>query len=345
MRGRRRLIAAGGVLLAILVLLSGFHRVKVIQFEAGPNAVNLPFGTTRDAVGRAVGIDGRVYGPLTFAASGHALVLADTYRQRLLTIEGGRMTEIPTLNQLVEDVQMGPKNRIFVADNRGLAVWMIAHGRRTKLMQFRHRPGYSEALWHLAVGENRKLYLEMVRFGHGIFSAQLDEYSITGRFVRRLAEAAGGRTEPLTSLSNSLVSEPVRNFQVSPQGELYVEPASLPGKTRTVTVYSSDGRFLRRIELRCPEPLRHAELLGVSRQGWIYLGANLTDPHQARVIVANGDGHIIGNIHVSAVSVHATTYGRVLPSGLLYLDQSSGKRYRIATYRPVVRRVWRWTGF
>ncbi len=345
MRGQRRFIVVGVVLLAILVLLSGFHRVKVIQFDAGPMAVDLPFGNTRDAVGRAVGIDGRVYGPLTFAANGQSLVVADTYRQRLLTIEGGRMTEIPTLNQLVEDVQMGAKNRLFVADNRGLAVWMIARGRRTKLLQFRHLSGYTEALWHLALGANRKLYLEMVRFGHGTFSAQLDEYSMTGRFLRRLATAAGGRVEPLTPLKGSLVSEPVRNFQVSPQGELYVEPAPTPGKTRAVTVYSSDGRFLRRIELRCPVPLHHAELLGVSGQGWIYLGANLTDPYQARVLVANGDGHIIADIHVSAVPVHAATYGRVLPSGILYLDQSSPKRYRLATYRPVVRRVWRWTGF
>ncbi|NMP21474.1 hypothetical protein [Sulfobacillus harzensis] len=345
MRGRVRFLAVGVALLVIVVLLSGFRRVTVTQFEPGPLAVKLPFGRTPDAVGRAVGIDGRVYGPLTFATNGHLTVIADTYRQRLLLIENGRITEVPTLNQLVEDLQVSRDGDVLVADNRRLAIWMLSHGRRKKVVEFTHSDGYTEALWHLGLGRGQKLYVEMVRFGHGTFAAQLDEYLLTGRFVRRLAESKGGRQEPLTPLSDSLIGEPVRNFQVAPDGDLYVEPASLSSTTRTITVYNPEGRFIRNVALRSPIAITHSDLLGVSRRGWIYLGVNLASRNHAQVLVANGDGHMVADLHVPAVDVYAATYGRVVPSGVLYLDQSTNKQYRLATYRPVTRRVWRWGGF
>lgn len=343
--GRLKWVVVGVLMVGILTVLSGFHRIPVTRFELGPTIVRVPFGPNPNAVGQASGIDGRVYGPLTFATNGTVTVVSDTYRERVLIFHNGQMTEVPTIGQLVEDVAVTPAGRVVLADNRGLALWLMVHGRQRKLVQFPSQPGYTDAIWHIGLSASRRIYVELVRFGHGTFSVGLDEYAINGQFIRRIADATGGRGQSLSPLSTSVITDPIRNFQVVPGGDLAVEPSGLGGRTRTIHVYGPGGHLVRSILVPLPEPVKQTEFLGVSDRGWIYLGINLTVPHHAVILVANAEGHIVAHIKVPADTVYAANYGRVLPSGTVYLEESTKNIYKIQSYVPHAMKVWHWTGF
>ena len=338
-------VVVGAVLAAILVLLSGYRRVSVLEFKPGPLVVRMPFGSSPTSVGRAIGIDGRLYGPLTFATNGNMTVVADTYRERLLEFSKDRMTAVATPGKMVEDLAVAPSGSVVMADNRTLSIWMLDQGKFKKIVQFQTHSGYSEALWHIGIGSPSRMFVERVQFGHGAFAARLDEYTLSGRFVRRLAEAQGSRGGGLMPLASSVISEPVRNFQVAPDGNLYIEPVGLNSLSRTIRIYRPNGLLMGEVVVRAPVAIERSDLLGISRQGWIYLAVNIDVPHKARVLIVSPEGHVIGDLHVPAVPIYAANYGRVLPSGVLYLDDSTPNAYQIRIYRPTHRKVWRWGGF
>ena len=133
-------------------------------------------------------------------------------------------------------------------------------------------------------------------------------------------------------LASSVISEPVRNFQVAPDGNLYIEPVGLNSLSRTIRIYRPNGLLMGEVVVRAPVAIERSDLLGISRQGWIYLAVNIDVPHKARVLIVSPEGHVIGDLHVPAVPIYAANYGRVLPSGVLYLAE------RRRALRPSLRR-------
>lgn len=341
---RGRFLVMAALIVVMLVGLSGFHRVKVTHFKPGPYVVNLTFGSGPNQVGRTVGIDGRSYGPLTFATNGRRTVVADTYRERLLSFGGGHPQAHPLTGEMVEDLALDTSGSTLAVDNRALTVWRIGRHSAKRIMRLPHQTGYSEAIWHVGLAPRGRILVEWVRIGHGTLSTRLDEYTLTGKFVRALSESRVSRDgfQPLTG--ESLVS-PVKDFQVAPDGSIYVEPQQIQTHDRIIRIYREDGLFMGNVMIKSRQKIRRADFLGIDRRGWIYLAVNLDVPHRARLLVVNGQGQTVANVHVSAVPVYAATYGRVLPSGMVYLDQSTKTQYRIQTFRPVTRQIWRWSGF
>ncbi|MCY0899062.1 MAG: hypothetical protein OWU33_09040 [Firmicutes bacterium] len=337
-------VAIALLLVGILVLLSRFSQEPTTTFQAGPLAVDLPFGNAPGAVGRARGIDGRSYGPLTFATNGSVTVVSDTYHQRLLWLRGGRVTSQAAPGQMIEDMAINPAGDVVAADNRALALWLFTGQSVKKIVQFDSPPGFSSALWRVGLGAANRVLVERISFGRGSFAAQLDEYTLRGRFVRVVASSRVDRAGTQFP-SPSTVAMPIRNFQVAPDGEIYVEPTGTSRATRTIRVYRADGTFVGSVVIHAPEPIQHSDFLGINQKGWIYVAINLDVPGHAKVLIVNKHGQLLDVLTVPAVSVYAATYGRVLPSGVLYLDTTTNEAYQVREYRPVTRKVWRWQGF
>ncbi|AEJ38439.1 hypothetical protein TPY_0224 [Sulfobacillus acidophilus TPY] len=328
-------------MVGILVFGLGWHRVSGWKVEAGPTVVNLPLGT---AAGKAVGLDGRVYGPLTFAVGAQGLAVADTYHEQLLWFGRGPVTRRALPGMLVEDMVMTPDGVPLVADNRGSAIWRVGAPRTTPLIKFAATRGYTEAIWHMGVTTDH-LYVEYVRLGRGGFSVRLDEYRLSGQFVRQVALTQSGRQGSWLPLAGLPISAPVRTFVAGGNGVLYVEPALADGATPVIQLYRSNGQYLGQVTVQAGEPIQHLDLLGVNHEGWLYLGVNLTEAHRARVLIITSRGTPVTEFPVRAVALYAATYGRVTPNGTLYLDQSTATRYRLQTWRVVSYRQWRWGFF
>lgn len=341
---RIRFIAIGILLLMILVALSGFRQVSETVFKQGPVVVQVPFGNAPDSAGRAIGIDGRAYGPLTFATNGRTTVVADTYRERLLFVTKGRITAQLIPGKMIEDMAIDKAGNVLLADNRAMAVWLYTTRHAVKkLLQFDARAGYTEALWHVGLTPLGAVLVERIRFGHGSYVSRLDEYTKDGRFIRSLAESKAGR-EGVEPLAGRPIADPIKSFQVSPDGSIYVEPTAVQASDRVIRIYGQDGLFIGQVVIRSPERIQRSDFLGISRRGWIYLAINMDVKNKARVLIVNARGDVMADIHVPAVPVYAADYGRVLPSGVLYLDDSTHSAYQIRQYVPVTRQVWRWTG-
>ena len=341
---RMRFAVIGLLLAGILVALAGFRRVPVTEFVAGRAVASVAIGTRPNDAGSARGIDGREYGPLTFASNGRLTVVADTYRSRLLYFTARRpVRAVPLPDAMVEDMAVSRSGHVLAADNRALSLWFLGPQGNRKVMSLPHDRGYTEALWRVGLAPGNRLLVEWVRFGRGSFSSRLDEYNDHGKLIRTLAESTLSRSgyEPLSGTS---IGSPVRSFQVAPDGSIYVEPEDVNAASRVIRIYRQNGLPLGHVVIHPPGYVRRTDFLGIDGRGWIYLALNLHERHRARLLVVDSQGRTIADLKVRAVPLYAATYGRVLPSGELLLDQSTRSRYRIEVFRPVTRLVWRWRG-
>ncbi len=340
---RIKWIVMGAILLSILLGLSRFHRVTVTKIMAGPWVASVPFGSLPDQAGRTTGIDGRHYGPLTFASNGRVTVVADTYHQRLLYFRRGGVTMRELPGAMVEDLSINKKGQVLIADNRALTLWLAKTGQIKKVISLPHRRGYSKAIWHVSFAFHQRILVEWVRFGQGTFSTRLDEYNDRGQFVRSLAASHVDRGG-LKPLMGRFTGPSIKNFQVAPNGSIYVEPEESVHSERVIHIYTANGLSLGHITIRVPQPLYHTDFLGIDARGWIFLATNIHMAHKARLLAIDSHGQVKSDIPIAAVPVYAATYGRVLASGAVLLDQSTPTTYRIREYRPLARQVWRWTG-
>lgn len=328
----------------ILVGISGFRQITLTRFKKGPWLVVVPLGNKADDAGRATGIDGRTYGPLTFATNGMMTVVSDTYHQRLLYFRRGRMTSVAINGAMIEDMVMDSTGHVLAADNRSLTLWSITAGGVQRIMQMPHQRGYSEALWHLGVGDNGNILVDWVKVGHGTFVTELNEYTPQGQFIRSVASSQVG--QPVLQASDrQTTAAPIRNFQVAPNGNIYVQLEQTSRQRRVIRIYRPNGLFIGRVAIQSPEPINRADFLGVSGNGWIYFAININIPDQSRVLVVDQQGRTIADIPVATVPLYAATYGCVTKSGVLFVNQSTASSYRIREYQLVRYRVWRWTGF
>ncbi len=345
MRRNVRWVALAVLLLFILGGLAGFRHVSKIRFVAGSWVVRVPFGEAPDQVKQARGIDGRTYGPLTFAANGKNVVVADSYHQQLLYFSPGHVDRRPLEGAMIEDLSLNRQGQVLATDNRTLSVWLLNGDAKKRIVALTHWRGYTEALWKVNWTPKGNVLLEWIQFGRGSFATRLQEYSAAGRLMRTMAESFVSPNDVRPLSLHPMSAAPIRNFQVAPNGSVYIEPQQMPSHTPTIRVYGANGLYLRTVVIGTQGAARAMDFLGVDRRGWIYVALNITIPHEARVLVVDNRGRTIANIPVQAVPVHAATYGQVLPSGKLYLDQSSATHYRLRVYRPLFYKVWQWRGF
>lgn len=340
----RRLLLMGLCLLLIILGLAGFRRVPETRLEKGPIVIAMSLGSGAEQMGTAEGIDGRLYGPLTFATNGALTVLADTYHQRLVYFSKGHYHLEPLADAMVEDIAVDAKGRILVADNARMALWVIDQGKMHKVVSIPHDAGYTDALWRTTLGKSGHVFVEWVRFGRGTLSTWLEEYNLRGKKLRTLS-ASRMALQGFHPQIGSPIASPVKSFQVAPNGDLYVEAAG-PSPTRTLAfqIYGPDALLMRQVVVHPPVMLHTSEFLGVNDRGWMYVAANLHDRHHPELLVFSRQGRLIASAPIDPVSLYAATYGRVLPGGAVYLDQSTATRYCLRLYRLKTIGVWRWMG-
>ncbi|PSR31617.1 MAG: hypothetical protein C7B46_16590 [Sulfobacillus benefaciens] len=343
----RRILAGVGLLGAGLLFLTfwGWRQVTVWSLSAKPQVVwQSRFGKGADDVADAIGLDGRRYGPLAFGVVGNHVVVADSYHHQIV-YTGPVSQRVAIGSLMVEDLAVSPSGSIILADNRQLTVWELTHGKLHEIIQVPRKAGVTQAIWHIAVGAHGQILLQIVTFGHGQFEMQLNEYSPKGTFIRELAHAQGGQGLELTPLAGHGPLGLIRDFEVSPSGELYVEPPSNLRFQRQIDIYHWDGRYAGQVIVSSPEPIQENQFLGVNRWGWVYVGVNLNQPHQARVLVVSPHGEILHDLAVHPIPIYSALYGRVTANGTLYLVQSTVHRYRIFRWPLQSHHVWRWYGW
>lgn len=339
MSSRYSLLVVGLILVlgALMVVSLGLRRVTVWILGSPKVVWQSRFGP--GGVGQAVGLDGRLYGPLAFAVGRTGLAVADTYNTRVMLI--GHSTKIiGTPGMMIEDIAVTPSGGVLAADNQTGTVWRLGNGPSKVLIHFPQKPGYTESIWHLVTGPNGMIFVEFVRFGHGGFSVYLNEYTKNGTFIRNLSTMQSDPSNPLKPLSTGFV----RSFQVSPNGRVYVEPPSSSPNRRLIRVYSESGKLSGELYITSPVKIEQSDLLGVNAQGTIYFGVNLTVPHRARVLVVTKNGHLLADLAAHSIPFYSASYGRVGPRGSLYLNQSTRSSYRIVKWPMLPQERWRWKG-
>jgi hypothetical protein len=310
--------------------------------------VRLPFGPGANDPGKAVGLDDVQYGPLGFAVGGRRLVVADTYHERLLWRPLGRPRDwhaVPVPHAILEGIcYQASSASFYLADNRTLTILRLHD---SHIVPWRHVPepsGATASLWQMAAGPRDLLYVEEVAFGHGRFRLELLELG-GDRRARTLAVTEAGQDWSLTpTAAGGVLNVPVHNFQVGPDGVLYIEAPSLSASEREILRYDPSGKLIGTVTVAAPGTIDDTALLGVDSAGRIYFGVNLGDPRQAGlVLVLSSGGHVLVRIPVPPTTVQAAQYGWVAPNGTLYLNESTGEVFRLVAFRLVVRSrvVWR----
>ncbi|MCL8208736.1 MAG: hypothetical protein K6V97_11790 [Actinomycetia bacterium] len=302
---------------------------------ARPRVVlSLPFGTTPDAVGRSVGLDGLAYGPLAFAVHGGTVAVADTYRGRVLWLDRGRPSGFRGLGDaLLEDVVWSARDHGWLAvDNRNLAVWLVGPAGARRLVTVPEPRGTSRAIWHLWVDNRGDILLEVLTLGRGRLTTEFEEYGPDGRpaaqseaVLKRLATREGPGTG---------VAARVESMALGPGGDFYVLTAGPDDRTRTVLCWRPDATLAGRVQVRFPRAVHQAVLLGVGRNGALFLGADLGG-RQGLVEVTDAAGRVEHMVAVPPEPVRAAVYGRVTSDGSLYLVENTPDAYRL------VRWTWR----
>jgi hypothetical protein len=239
------IIAAIVLFAAGLILVRSVHRVQTWTLARQTKIVwSAPFGESPGALAVERGMDGRVYGPLGFAAAGQRFWIADTYQHRLVSAEAGKPWRVTELGDRLPEDLISSAQGLYFVDNQKLAVYRVSGRKIAAVIQLPPSPGYSEAIWHLAA-YGGDLLLEGIKIGKGQTETWLAKYTASGQFAGMLNESEGSADTPFHVAMAYPIATVVRSFQVSPSGCLYIEAAGNDRFRREVLVYNGHNQFLR----------------------------------------------------------------------------------------------------
>lgn len=297
--------------------------------------LSLPFGRGLEAAGRSLGLDGLDYGPLAFAVHGNAVAVADTYQERVLWRERGRPVAFRSLGDaLLDDVVWSAQDHGWlVADNHNLAVWLVGRAGVRRLVTLPEPAGTSRAIWHLWVDPRGDILVEVLTLGRGRVETEWNEYRPDGRAAAHpdpVLKVLAARGAPGAGDSAGLES-----VVLGPAGDVYGLETRGDARTRTVFRWRPDGTLVGRVSIPFPRPVRQAVLLGVSRDGTVYVGADLGSRNGV-VEVVSPAGQVEHVVSVPPEPVRASVYGRATPDGTLYLVENTPSAYRLVR--------WWWQG-
>jgi hypothetical protein len=311
--------------------------------------ISLPWGNGPEKAGRATGLDAQVYGPLAFAVGHGQVVVADTYHHRLLwrSLRGHGPWQSRLLpDSMLENLCYDPHSEsFFAADNQSLTLWKLSRGRVSRFLRLSEEPSGTSSLWHLAASPRGPLYLEVVRFGHGVFEVRVLAVSPRGHAIPLTVSLHGIRPLSLRAeVRSGFLPGAVRNLQVAPDGNLYVELPSLATREREIVVYRPNGTLIRTVHVHTRMAIEDTALLGVTPSGNFYLAVNVGRlGERGSVLEVTPSGTIRTRLTLPPTRVLAAVYGTVTPDGTLYLNESSIGHFRVVAIRPVEHRgiVWR----
>lgn len=283
-----------------------------------------------DGVGRAVGRDGRTYGPQGCAAGSDWVALADSYRRRVLVRSaGGSVAVLPLPPAAGVAVTMTAAGAgLYVADDRA-SVWRLP---------LPGRPGAPRGSSIMArLAESGAL----VRIeGLGAMGGRVvaDVISVGREEVRReLRLLPSGRT-----LVASAWRDGSRRGSLAPAGGPAIAsgPGGLllllvhrPGDRHAVALLDAAGRERGAVEL--PDPGGHWSLAGADSRGFLYVVRDPGRP-QATLLQLDRRGTRVWSLELPVPEGVPLlgAYACAAPSGTVWVMRPSGEALEVQAWLP-----------
>lgn len=316
-------VLAAVALAALAVLVWGaFDREE--RVEAHREVLfTLPWGDGDGSVAR-VPVDGRVFGPRSFAVAGDRVFVADTFNRRVLVLDlAGRQLQsfVPPADPAgtgsaagvlpdaraagaaegegqaagapwINDIAVAADGHIYLADAAAPRILVLApDGTAVGSVDVAAAaPGEDpagDAVWLLervAVADRGVLYLTHAYLSDAVLSRRITRVGGVDAKFAHLSSASLREGTGVVIDEESLLPVPANSFAVGHDGRLYVESAGPNLFTRLVRAYDEDIRPAGSWEISRPRPVRTADVLGAAPPGWVYLALHPGRP-EGRILV------------------------------------------------------------
>lgn len=336
---------AGAMALAVIVLFFSFFRVSAVVEYSPSTLISGPWGEGPEAFGRGRGIDGFEYGPQSFAVDRLGnLYIADTFNQRVKKYNrrGALLAEFP-LQEIagskgrVDDIAVGPRGTIYLADNgQGRVLALDPLGKLAATVEVAPEPLKPGEVW----------FVDAILAGpQGILvqDHHVDSQKYTWHIIKHDADGRQPLTLGLVTLSKggqleaaegSKVPAAAGSLALDEEGNLFIESAGEEFTRRRIRVYNNHYS-LRKEFLHEEEKLRRdSRLIGVDSGGNLYLGIDLGQSEGGWIKKLDARGVARQEI---AVPFPGAVRGRVLArvdgDGNLYLTGADPGGFRVDKYR------------
>jgi len=297
---------------------------------------SLPYGNGLSAVGRRMGIDGREYGPLSFAVGNGELAIADTYHRRLLWRPEGRLRASWTVralpDSLIGDVAWdGYRDAWVAADSRSVTIWLVRAAGVKPDIRIVSPEGMSLA-WDQVMVASGMVYLAWTEVGTGRFVAGLTRYRSNGRstLVAGWGQTLDGAWVPEIP---PLIHQPALSYLVGNGGRIYLElPMADPHRVE-LAEFSADGQELARWSFYTPSVIMASRLVG-AEGGEVFVAINTGIMGQSAKVYStafNRPPTLQLTLPPPRVLLH--TYVRVGAHGTLYWAVSTAQAYQVWSQR------------
>ncbi len=325
------LVAAGGIAVAWLLA-----RPQVEWRESRVLVASLPYGDGVHDVGRWVGVDGRLHGPLSFAVGGGQVGITDTYHQRVLWHPLARADAPWTARSLPEAmvssiVWDAARGGWLVADSRTHVIWVVRGTGAVPAMHLATAPG-TTVVWEQLMAAPHAVYVAWTAVGAGQFVTALSRYRRSGRaqLVAAWGQTQQGEWEPPV---RPLIRGTATSYAVGAGGRIYLlSPTSRPAAV-SLAEFTAAGQPLSHWIVHVPGVVQVSRLVGEAL-GQVYLGVNLGVPNVPARIYATAPGEpprLELTLPPTRELLH--TYVRVGANGTLYWVVSTPQRYEIWAQR------------
>ena len=305
------------------------HRVWRVSRQL---LASLPYGGGVHDVGRWVGVDGRLHGPLSFAVGDGRVGIADTYHQRVLWHPLGRPNAPWTARSVPEAMLSsiawdGSRRGWLVADDHAHQLWVVRTDGAKPGIRLAGQPGTTVA-WQQLMVSSTAVYVAWTTVGAGQFRTALSRYRTNGRsqLVAAWGQTQLGEWEPP---GRPLIRVPATSYTLGEGGRLYAEaPTSEPAQV-ALWEFSATGQPLAHWSVRLPGVVLVSRLVGEAL-GQVYLGVNLgVRGERARIYAAAPREPMQLRLTLPPPRELLHTYVRVGDSGTLYWVASTARAYQI----------------
>lgn len=317
---------------ALYAMWSVYGRARLEWRDTRQLVVSLPYGDGVHDVGRWVGVDGRRYGPLSFAVGGGQVAIADTYHERVLwhPLEraGAPWTTRSVPESMLSSIAWDSTRRGWlVADDRAHQLWVVREAGATPGIRLAAVPGTTLA-WQQLMVSPTAVYVAWTAVGAGQFRTALARYRANGRaqLVAAWGQTQLGEWHPA---GRTLIRVAATSYMLGEGGRIYAEsPTSQPG-TVALWEFSATGQPLAEWRVRLPGGVLASRLVGAA-QGQVYLGVNLGIAGEwARIYAAAPREPVQLRLTLPPPRELLHTYVRVGAHGTLYWAISTARDYQI----------------
>lgn len=309
-----------------------FGRSHLVWRESRQLVASLPYGDGVHDVGRWVGVDGRLHGPLSFAVGGGQVGITDTYHQRVLWHPLAR-ADAPWTARSVPEAMLSSiawdttRRGWLAADDRARQLWVVRADGAKRGIRLAGMPGTTVA-WKQLMISPTAVYVAWTTVGAGQFRTALSRYRTNGRsqLVAAWGQTQLGEWHPP---GRPLIRVAAISYTLGQGGRIYVEAPTSQAAMVVLWEFSATGQAVAHWNVKLPGVVLVSRLVGEAL-GQVYLGVNLGVAGQAaRLYTAAPRQPARLRLTLPPPRELLHTYVRVGPHGTLYWAVSTASHYQI----------------